>query len=413
MHLKYILKRADKSMSKQVFIPLSAVQLTPKPKYPAILALGFRPFYLLAAAWMVAALPLWMLMWGHGFFTQSHLSGIFWHSHELIFGFASAVIVGFLFTAVRNWSGHPTPQGYHLALIAVAWIGARILLLTQFSPFGAILDVIFFALSAIGLAVPLWRSGNTRNYFFVVLVSLLGVLSALHHLAALDLLSFSGRGILHTALGIIAVIITVMAGRVVPMFTANAVPGAPVKRWPLLESIAVISIIASIIAMMFLSEAVASVVLVLAAGIHLYRWINWAPLHTLKLPILWILHFSYVWLPIAMLLLALPTTWLPMKEMLAIHAFTTGTICGLCIGMMSRTARGHTGRPLKASAAEVTAYTLVLISALLRVMLPLLSPDYYRLWTGLASIPMVIAFAIYLAVFSPWLFAPRADGKPG
>ena len=400
-------------MSKSVFIPLSAVQLSPKPKYPAVLALGFRPFYLMAAAWMVLALPLWMLMWGHGFFTQSHLSGMFWHAHELIFGFTSAVIVGFLFTAVRNWSGHPTPQGYHLAAIAAIWILARVLLLSPFSAIGAVLDVSFFVFSALGLAVPLWRSGNKRNYFFVLLVSILGMLCALHHLSVFNQITLSERGLLHTALGIIAIIVTVMAGRVVPMFTANAVSGAPVKRWAMLESAAVISIIVAVISVIFLPAVWASIALTIAALIHLYRWYFWAPFHTLKTPILWILHFSYVWLPIALLLLAIPVSWLPMKEMLAVHAFTVGTIGGLCIGMMTRTARGHTGRPLKASNAEVAAYALVLCSAALRVVLPLIAPDYYRLWAGLASVPIIIAFAIYLAVFTPWLCAPRADGKPG
>lgn len=399
--------------SKPVFIPLAAVHDPSAPRFPAWLALGFRPFYLLAAAWMVFGVPIWLVMFGHGASIASHLQAMNWHAHEMVFGFTAAVIVGFLFTAVKNWTGQPTPRGNYLFVIASIWLLARLLLLTSWSKVGAGLDVGFFLLAAVGVGVPLVRAGNRRNLFFVALLLLLGGLSALHHYAVLSASPWlRAEQAIQLALAIIAVIITVIAGRVIPMFTSNAVAGAPVRKWPSLERLAIGSVALLGIAVAWSPFSLITVGIALfAAGIHLVRWWFWAPHWTLRKPILWILHGSYLWLPIAFLLRAAAPA-LPMASLLSTHAFTLGTIAGLCLGMMTRTARGHTGRPLHASRAETIAYVLILLAAVLRVLLPLLAPSFYRLWAAGSGLLAVVAYAIYLAVFLPWLLQPRADGRP-
>ncbi|NQD37898.1 NnrS family protein [Permianibacter sp. IMCC34836] len=396
-----------------MFIPLASIHDASAPRYPAWLALGFRPFYLLAAAWMIVALPVWLVMFGHGAVMASHLQGVNWHAHEMVFGFTPAVITGFLFTAVKNWTGQPTPRGLPLLVIAGVWLLARVLLLTSLSKLGMIFDIAFFVLAAVGIAIPLLRSGNRRNVFFIGLLLLLGSLSALHHYAAL-----SSAPVLRTdqvvqlALTIIAVIITVITGRVIPMFTSNAVAGAPVKKLPHLEQAAVVSVIAvGLVVALFSSSPVTPLVCIVAAAIHLWRWWLWAPHWTLGKPILWILHGSYLWLPISFLLRA-SASWQPMNALLATHALTLGLITGLCLGMMTRTARGHTGRALQVGRAETTAYVLIVLAAVLRVLLPLLLPSHYRLWASLSGLLAIAAFAIYFAIYLPWLCQPRADGRP-
>lgn len=401
-------------MTTPIFIPLVDPKAS-KPTYPALLALGFRPFYLLGALWLVLAMPIWMVMFGHGLHTGSHLQAMDWHGHEMLFGFAGAIIVGFLFTAVKNWTNQDTPHGWPLATLAAVWIAARLLLLTPWSMLGAVFDVAFYLLAAAGIGRPLLRSGNRRNLFFIVLLTVFATVCGWQHLVALGWLGgLDSRTLMQLALSVVAVIVTVITGRVIPMFTSNAVPGAPVRKFVWLDRTAVSSVVLLALATAFSVPSGLYHLLALAAAlIHLVRWWHWAPHWTLKKPILWVLHASYLWLPIGFLLKATPSAWLPMANLLSTHALTVGVIGGLCIGMMTRTARGHTGRPLQASKAEVWAYGLVLMAGVFRVLLPLVAPDLYRLWASLAGLLFIAGFAIYVALFGPWLTQPRVDGRPG
>ena len=400
-------------MAQPIFIPLEMVS-SGKPPYPPVLALGFRPFYLLAAAWLVFAIPMWLLIYGHGLISESHLLGPTWHAHEMLWGFTSAVIVGFLFTAVSNWTNRPTPRGWPLLFIASLWLAARILLLTPWSEIGALVETLFFVAAAIGIAQPLFRSGNRRNYFFVGLLLIFALLSAAHHYSLLTTTEwFTARQIEFLMLTVVLLIITVITGRIMPMFTANAIQGAPVHKRPWLDRTAVVATLAMGLSLVFLPETISKWIALVAAFIHLFRWWGWAPHWTLRKPIVWILHGSYLWMPIGFLLYAIPGSWSPMASLLATHALTVGLIAGLCIGMMTRTARGHTGRPLQASKAEVTAYILTMAAAIIRVLLPMIWPEWYRLLTSISGLLLTIAFAIYLVKFFPWLAQPRADRKPG
>ena len=148
----------------------------------ALLALGFRPFYLLAGAFSSLSVAVWAAQFA-GALPTPVIDGPLWHAHEMIFGYTFAVIVGFLFTAGRNWTQQPTPIGATLGFIAALWIAARVLALTPWPHSAAFFDVAFAVAAAWGLAVPLWRSRNARNYFFVPLILFIGLLNAAFHLA--------------------------------------------------------------------------------------------------------------------------------------------------------------------------------------------------------------------------------------
>src|SRR5450631_1275286 len=155
----------------------------PRANPPAILSLGFRTMYLLAGAFAAISIPLWVAQYAGVIAPGSAYGGSLWHAHEMIFGFALAVIVGFLFTAGRNWSGQPTPTGIALAAVAALWLGARVLALTPWRGLAGAFDVAFALAAAVGLAVPLWRARNARNYFFVALLVAIAALNAGFHLA--------------------------------------------------------------------------------------------------------------------------------------------------------------------------------------------------------------------------------------
>jgi uncharacterized protein involved in response to NO len=141
------------------------------------------------------------------------------------------------------------------------------------------------------------------------------------------------------------------------------------------------------------------------------QW-QWRPGETARRPILWILHAACAWFPVGFALLAMAQMgWIGASA--GIHALAVGATGGLIIGMITRTARGHTGRGLRASPAEVTAYLLVMAAALLRVVLPLAAPQLLSVWLVASAIAWSGAFAIYLFVFTPWLVSARLDGKDG
>jgi uncharacterized protein involved in response to NO len=153
-----------------------------------------------------------------------------------------------------------------------------------------------------------------------------------------------------------------------------------------------------------------------AALLHAARLRYWQPWRTRARPILWVLHMAYAWLPVGFLLLA----WAQMPAILGgvaasagIHALAVGATAGLIVGMVTRTARGHTGRPLKVSRLEVAAYLLVSGAAVARVLLPLVAPAHTADWLVVAAAAWATAFALYLWVFTPWLLSSRLDGKDG
>src|SRR5581483_5142164 len=377
----------------------------------ALFNLGFRPFYLLAAILAALSVPFWVVQY-FGVLPPSSLPGMAWHAHEMVFGFAAAVIVGFLFTATRNWTGLPTPTGLPLATLCALWLAARILLLTGPGWLAAAVDVAFLPLAAWALWIPLARSRN-RNRFFVAILLLVAAANLGFHLSRFDLLPGTPTHYVRAALFVVVFIVAIMAGRVTPSFTKNAVPSARIELRPNLDRAALIALGGALVAYLLVPLPVVAGVLALAAAVlHGVRMSRWDPLATRGQPILWILPLSYLWIPVGLLLLAAAAfTWVP--EVLALHAFGVGAVGGMVIGMITRTARGHMGLPLKVGAAEVLAYILVHIAAVLRVVPGLFAPAAYGFGLVLSSIAWSIAFGIYVVQYGPFLTRPRVDGRPG
>lgn len=361
-------------------------------------ALGFRPFYLLAGLYAALSVPLvamQMAGWIPG-------ANPLWHAHEMLFGYAFAVIAGFLFTAVRNWTGRPTPAGGPLAAIAGLWIAAR-LLAFNWPEAAAYCDAAFAAAVAWGIGRPILASRN-RNWFFILLVLALGAASIGFHAAP--------RLALSAGLDVVLFIVAVMAGRVVPGFTNNAVPGAGARRNKALELGALGSVLLLLALDFVEAPLVAAIVVLAAAVLHGIRVLLWAPLKTRGRPILWILHLSYAWVVVHLALRGLAGFGL-VNGVLATHALTIGAIGGITLGMMTRTARGHTARPLVAGAAEISAYLLVQAAAAVRVLLPIAVPAAYTASIVASAALWGTAFAIFCVAYYPILSRPRLDGQPG
>jgi uncharacterized protein involved in response to NO len=337
----------------------------------------------------------------------------------MLFGFTFAVIVGFLFTASRNWAGQPTPTGTVLAAIATLWVAARVLAFSPFPLAAAAFDTAFALAAAAGIAVPLLRSRNRRNYFFIALLISLGMANLAFHLGMAGVIDLPLRLGLQAGLDIVLLIMIVMAGRVIPMFTMNGVPGALCTRLPLIERLAPASVAVLLAADLFAAPIAAltplAVVTPIAAfaaivnGVRLALWRPWRTLHT---PIVWILHFSYAWIVLALALRALALADL-VPASTATHALTVGAIGGLTLGMMTRTARGHTGRPLQSGRAEIFCYIAIQFAAVIRVFVPLVLPSLYSQSIFVSGLLWSTAFGIFTVTYWPILSRPRLDGRPG
>ena len=378
----------------------------------ALWQLGFRPFYLLASGFAALSIALWALQFA-GVLGVPYLAGPMWHAHEMLFGFALAVVVGFLFTAVRNWSGQPTPTGALLAAIAALWLAGRVLVLTPWGWAAAIVDTAFPLVAAVALAKPLVAGRNRRNYFFVGLLAALGVASLAVHLAQLQVITLPGWLGIQVGLDLVLFIMTVMAGRVVPMFTNNGVPGTSARRDPRIEKVALGGVLALIAAdLAGLHGGALAALLALVALAHLARLALWQPWKTLRAPIVWVLHLAYAWIVVHLALRAAAQLGWVLPS-LATHALTVGAIGGLTIGMMTRTARGHTARALRADRWEIAAYGLVAAAALVRVAVPMVAPAQTVHAVLCSALLWSAGFGTYFVRYWPILTRPRLDGKPG
>jgi uncharacterized protein involved in response to NO len=377
-------------------LSLHRIEEPARPPTPgfALWQLGFRPFYLLASCFAAISVPLWALQFS-GVLAHPYLAGPVWHAHEMVFGFTLAVVVGFLFTAGRNWTGLPTPTGPALAALAALWVAGRVLGLTPWGVAAAAVNVAFPLAAAIALARPFVRSGNRRNYFFIGLLVLMAAASGLVHLAELQEIVLPAWAGLQLALDVVLFILAVMAGRVIPMFTNNGAPGAAAVRKPVVEKLALGSLIALVVAdALRLGAWPVGAIAAVAFAAHLVRWWLWQPWTTRRVPLLWVLHLAYLWVPVHL-------------------ALRVSAELGLVPASAAMHALGHTARPLRADRIDIACYVLVLSAAVVRVGALLFAPGLVIASIQASATLWALGFGLYALHYGPMLIRPRLDGKPG
>ncbi len=390
----------------------------PKPKAeysgPALFALGFRPFFLLAGVSAIALIVTWLLMWSGVIAPSSHYGFIGWHSHEMLFGYTAAIISGFLLAAVRNWTGALTPDGTPLMMLALLWIAGRLLpFFDQVIP-GVVLSIVDLAfLPAVALAIrpALWQGQQKMNRIFVPLLLIMGIANLLVHLEALGFTHTAEQG-LSGMLYLIVLLITLLGGRVIPFFTETAIPGHESKRRPALESAAMACFILLILEQLIFPVIWITGILALLVGItQSLRMVGWYTPQIWTKPILWVLYTGLGWIVVGMLMVAASSfNSLPIN--LAKHALTVGGIGILTFGMMARVALGHTGRPIEPNRWIVVGFVIMNLATFTRTIGPLIAENY-TMWIHLSGTLWCLAFAIFCAVYIPMLIRPRADGKTG
>lgn len=396
--------------------PPVAVRQAPPP----LLAKGFRPFFLLAAIFAAAIVPLWLVTFAGHASAAPYFGAQVWHAHEMVFGFASAVLAGFLLTAVGNWTGRETAVGAPLAALALVWMLGRVAVsfpapLPRGVP--AVIDLAFLPALAIVLARPLVAAGNRRNYVMLGVLGALWLANVAMHAEALGFASGAGLGrhAVLVAVDVVVFVIAVMAGRIFPMFTRNATGAKDIRNVPGLDRAAIAALGALVLFDAVAPETrAAAVVAGIAALFAGLRARHWGTRHTARVPLLWVLHLGYAFLPLGLFFKAAALGGLVRAApSLATHALTVGVIGLLTLGMMARVALGHTGRPLAPPRAVVVAFAAIAIAALVRVFAPLVFPAHYLATVTTAGVLWTLGFALYALAYARILTQPRPDGKSG
>ena len=382
--------------------------------------LGFRPFYLGAALLASTAILLWLaLLLGTLTLPGNNLSPIFWHAHEMVFGFALAVIAGFLLTASNNWSGILPAAGLPLATLCLIWFSARMAmamsLLQDQIVLAATLDITFNALLAALLFRVLWMAKLWKNFSLLGIVTILGALNAWFYSTLLSDTPTNPLYLIELALLAIMMLLVIMGGRVIPNFTQNAIRGISLWKPSFFNVATPLATLLGITGWLTAPPRIAFVLCLIAAAINTARWIGWKPWKTFRHPMLCVLQLGYAWIPITLICMGLESLDLAPRS-LPVHALAIGAMGLIIAGMITRTAMGHTGRPIIASRIDTTFFLFIGTSAITRALasLPSIQADN---WTHplliTAGTTWALGFLMYAIRYAPWLWRPRIDGRPG
>ncbi|NRA72572.1 MAG: NnrS family protein [Gammaproteobacteria bacterium] len=383
--------------------------------------LGFRPFFLFASLFSIFAIGLWIGSLSGLFQFSPYGNALWWHGHEMLFGFAFAVIVGFLLTAIQNWTGLPGLKSWPLFILFTSWLIPRLLLLTNITPSYWILALDI--LTPLLTAYFLWRSvahaKQWRNLFFVPVMLLFALSNALMHVSLIEKIPELSTQSIFTMVMLVTLIMCVMGGRVIPFFTArgtNTEKSEPIVALEWLSLLPLwLYIILSIINTFFTIPTTVLAILLLIAGFaNLIRFIRWRPWVTLKVPLVWSLHGAFAFIPVGLITFGVSLLAPQLIQTLtAIHFLTAGAMGSLILAMMARVSLGHTGRPLKIKPVIKFAFFFILLAGTIRTILPILMPQFLFFSYQVSGLLWMLSYAIFVWVYGPILSQSRIDGRPG
>ncbi|MCD1631917.1 NnrS family protein [Marinobacter shengliensis] len=372
----------------------------------------FRIFFLSMTVLAIVAIPLWVLEVSGTVRLPLAMPGLFWHQHEMLFGFLSAAIAGFLLTAVCVWTQTERTHGSLLVGLWGVWLAGRLLLafggnLPEWLVQGVNLS--FLPLVMIDAGWRVWKARQKRQVMILVVLGLLWLMQ-IGFVTRLDMTFSYGALIMAMAL------ISIIGGRITPAFSAGWLRqrggnAEAVKMIPALDMAAVFSMILLMASLITGWQTVTAMLAVVAAVLMLVRLANWKGWLVRSEPLLWILHLSILWVPVALLLLAgsLLAGW-PSNAWT--HAAGTGAVGCLILGVIARVSLGHTGRPLVLPKGMVLAFVAVQLAAVIRVVTAFdVIPWHPGIGTSTAL--WVIAYTIFLVRYTGVLASPRADGREG
>jgi uncharacterized protein involved in response to NO len=388
--------------------------------FSELLSYAFRPFFLLGSLCSILIMVLWTLaMLGIGPVTAV-TSPMMWHAHEMLFGFIMAIVAGFVLTAVAMWTGRTRLHGAPVGWLVVAWLAGRGAMIASATLPGllvAVIDMLFPLLLLFLFAREVIAGGSRRNFIVVGIVAAIGILNLLYHVGATGTQAALDRTALLLMIHVVLLLITAIAGRIVPSFTANWLKGqgllqseqqAPRSSNGVEVAALVLTALTGGLATFAPANVLTGVAAILTAAIHAFRLSRWRGLATRSEPLLLILHVAYFWLPVGYALMAWSVFGSMFPPSIALHALTMGAIGSMILAMTTRVALGHTGRALHAARLTVLAYILLTVAIVVRIVGPL-TGSYYMKSIELAAVSWIATFMLYIWVYWPILTRPSPD----
>ena len=380
---------------------------------PGVLwSLAFRPFFLAAALWALLALVLWLIVLMTGATLPSRFDPLSWHIHAMLFGFVLAAIAGFMLTAIPTWTGRPPIHGATLAGLAALWLLGRIVaLVSAFLPLwlAAAVDLAFpFALCAVA-AREVIAARNWRNLMMPIPIGVLGVADLLMYLPLAGVHLPAGLG-WRLAIAAIIALLSAVGSRIIPAFTRNWLLGRRATVLPaahdIVDSIGLATLHTGLLGWAFFpGSRLVAALLLLGAALNLWRLLRWRGAATLAEPLLSILHVGYAWVVVGAGLLGGSVLNPQIPQSAAIHALTAGAIGTMVLAVMTRVARGHTGRPLAADQVTSAIYATIIAAGVTRVVAAFAGNSLLLL--GLSALFWVAGFGLFLLAYRKALLLPR------
>ena len=385
---------------------------TPAPRRrayqgPAILSYGFRPFFLLGAIYAGLAILVWLPVFHGELVLHSAFAPRDWHVHEMLFGYLPAVMTGFLFTAIPNWTGRLPIQGRPLLTLVLVWIAGRVAV-TASAEIGwlaaFLIDTSFLALVAAAATREILAGKNWRNLKVVVLITLLLAGDVAFHIEA----HVNGTADVSIRIGIATVVllISLIGGRIIPSFTRNWLarerPGrlpAPFGRL----DVAIVAITAVILLIWIVRQegALVGTTLAVAGLLHLVRLGRWAGDRTFGERLVLILHVGYAFVPLGFLFGAASAFGL-LSPSAGLHAWMAGSAGIMTLAVMTRASLGHTGQRLIASLSTQAIYAAALVAVLARIC-AVIETAHSDALLHLAAAAWSVAFFGFSVTFGPAL----------
>ncbi|USD59879.1 NnrS family protein [Vibrio sp. SCSIO 43140] len=393
---------------------LNIVDKKAEEAIPAWLRLGFRPFFLLGSVYAIFAVVAWVIMFQTGQPEVLKVPALWWHAHEMIFGFAMAIVVGFVLTAVQTWTGINGTKHYRLLILVGLWVATRILFWTPVPLWlTSSIESLFIALAAYEVGFRVYRSKGWRNLFFVPLFLLAIFANFASYATIKGMPPFSSSAVWQAMLWWFTILLSVMGGRVIPFFAARRFQYEKPQPIVWLEWLSTLPLMMLFVLSFFpLSLATLGKPLMLVAGVlQLARWIRWKPWLTLSEPLVWSLMLTYLCLPLSLLYRGILTDAFAAHAML--HLFAVGALGGLVLAMISRVTMGHTGRAIYEGPNMTLAFGAIILAAVVRSVGVAVWPQHMFTMIDISAGLWAFAFAMYVYHFGKMLVTPRADGHPG
>ena len=378
---------------------------------PALFSMGFRPFFLLAGLFAAIAVPLWLAVFTGAVTLAGPFDPVDWHIHEMLFGYTAAVIAGFLFTAVPNWTGRMPARGAPLAALAALWLAGRLAVagVLGLRPMAVMaIDGAFLVAIGAMIGIEIVAGRNWRNLKVLVPVTLYAAANIAFHLGAL-----TGVGTevpRRAGFAVTLFLVMLIGGRIIPSFTRNWLAAQRVARMPVganrFDAVSLaVAAMGLLLWVVWPESAATGLALSAAAVLHLVRVSRWRGLAVWRSPLLLMLHLAYAVLPVGLAATGLAAFGMA-SPVAGFHLLGIGAIGGMTIAVMMRAAMGHTGRSLVADPLLVLAFVLVMAAAFARVVAgsSLGGLDVTAgLWTA--------GFGLFSLRVGPWLAAPSVSRK--